>query len=105
MSEQHKIAAAKHGADKTAKLNQKVDDAMRAIATEMLANGGIYPRNGGAVSMAELARRTEINKAIFYKNRALKERASLWLDTLNKKKTVGRMRVRKTFHQRAASCL
>lgn len=103
MSEQHKIAAAKRGAAKTAKVHQNVDDAIRTITDEMKANGGIYPHNGGAVSMAEIARRAEINEATFYKkdNKALKERASLWLDTLKKKETVGRMRVRKTFKQRA----
>ncbi len=103
MSEQHKIAAAKRGAAKTAKVHQKVDDAIRTITDEMQANGGFYPNNGGAVSMAEIARRAEINEATFYKkdNVALKVRASLWLDTLKKEATVGRMRVRKTFQQRA----
>lgn len=103
MSEQHKIAAAKRGAAKTAKMRQQVDDAIRAITAEMQANGGIYPHNSGAVSMAELARRADINEATFYKkdNTALKERASLWLDTLKKTETVGRMRVRKTHQQRA----
>lgn len=103
MSERHKIAAAKRGAAKTAKVHQKVEDAIRTITDEIKTNGGIYPYNGGAVSMAEIARRAEINEATFYKkdNTALKERASLWLDTLKKKETVGRMRVRKTFQQRA----
>ena len=105
MSEQHRIAAAKRGAAKTAKVHQKVDDAIRGIAEEMQANGGIYPHNGGAVSMAEIARRAGINEATFYKknNAALKERASLWLDTTKKTETVGRMRVRKTYQQRAES--
>lgn len=104
MSEQHKIAAAKRGAAKTAKVHQQVEDAIRAITSEMQANG-IYPNNGGAVSMAELARRAGINEATFYKkdNKALKERASLWLDTLKKNETIGRMRVRKTYQQRAES--
>lgn len=55
--------------------------------------------------MAEIARRAGINEATLYKtgNTALKERAALWLDTLKKKETVGRMRVRKTFQQRAES--
>lgn len=103
MSEQHKIAAAQRGAAKTAKLHQKVDDAIRAIIAEMQGNSGIYPHNGGSVSMAEVARRAEINEATFYKknNMALKERITLWLDTLKKKETVGRMRVRKTFQRRA----
>ena len=89
MSERHKIAAAKRGAEKTAKVHRQVDDAIRAIAEEMQANGGIYPSNGGAVSMAELARRAGINEATLYKksNAALKERAVLWLDALKKKET------------------
>lgn len=105
MSEQHKIAAAKRGAAKTAKVHQQVGDAIRTIAAEMQANSGIYPNKGGAVSMAEIARRAGINEATFYKkdNTALKERASVWLDTLKKKETVGRMRVQKTFQQRAES--
>lgn len=103
MSEQHKIAAAKRGAAKTAKLHLQVNDAMSAINDEVRVNGGIYPKNGGAVSMAEVARRAEINEATFYKkyNAELKERVSQWLETLRNRETVGRMRVRKTFQQRA----
>lgn len=105
MSEQHKIAALKRGAARTEKMFHQVEDAIRAIADEMAANDGVYPRNGGAVSMAELARRAGINEATFYKkdNTALKERASLWLEALKKKEAVGRMRVRKSFQQRAES--
>lgn len=105
MSERHKAAALKRGADRTAKTMQCVEEAIRAISDEMQANGGIYPHNGGAVSMAEIARRAGINESTFYKkdNIALKERVALWLETLKKKETVGRMRVRKTFQQRAES--
>jgi hypothetical protein len=105
MSEQHKLAAAKRGAARTEKTLRQVEDAIRSIADDMANNGGIYPHNGGAVSMAEIARRAGINEATLYKkdNAALKERAALWLDTLKKKETVGRMRVRKTFQQRAES--
>jgi AcrR family transcriptional regulator len=107
MSEQHKLAAAQRGSARTKEMEQKVVQAMQAIQADMQANGGIYPHNGGAVSMAELARRAGISESSFYKkepdNLALKERADLWLDTLKKKETVGRMRVRKTFAQRAES--
>jgi hypothetical protein len=82
-----------------------VKDAMRAIQADMQANGGIYPENGGAVSMAELARRAAISESSFYKkspeNLALKDMAILWIDTLKKKETVGRMRVKKSLTQRA----
>lgn len=105
MSEQHKSAALKRGAARTAKVEHQVDAAIHTIVAEMQANGGIYPNNGGAVSIAEVARRAEINESTFYKkdNIALKERVALWLDTLKKKEMVGRMRVRKTFQQRAES--
>ena len=105
MSEQHKLAAAKRGAARTEKTLSQIEEGIRAIAHEMANNGGIYPHNGGAVSMAEIARRAGINEATFYKkdNTALKERASLWLDTLKKKETIGRMRIRKTFQERAES--
>ena len=105
MSEQHKLAAVQRGIARTKKMEQQVMQAMQAIQADMQANGGIYPHNGGAVSMAELARRAGISESSFYKkekeNIALRERAALWLDTLKKKETVGRMRVRKTFAQRA----
>lgn len=105
MSERHKSAALKRGAARTAKVEQQVNAAIQAIMAEMQANGGIYPNNGGAVSMAEVARRAEISESTFYKkdNAMLKERVTLWLDTLKKKETVGRMRVRKTLQQRAES--
>ena len=105
MSEQHKIAAALRGSARSKKIQDQVTQAMQSIQAEMQANGGIYPNNGGAVSMAELARRADISESSFYKkepeNIALRDRAALWLDTLRKKETVGRMRVRKTFAQRA----
>lgn len=105
MSEQHKLAAARRGAARTAQMERQVTEAMQAIHADLQANGGIYPHNGGAVSMAELARRADISESSFYKkepeNLALKERAALWLDTLKKKETVGRMRVKKTLSQRA----
>lgn len=105
MSEQHKLAAARRGAARTAQMEQAATQAMQAIQADMQANGGIYPHNGGAVSMAELARRADISESSFYKkepdNIALKERATLWLDTLKQKETVGRMRVKKSLAQRA----
>lgn len=105
MSEQHKLAAARRGAARTFQMEQAVMQAIQAIQADMHANGGIYPHNGGAVSMAELARRADISESSFYKkdpvNLALKERANLWLDTLKKKETVGRMRVKKSLVQKA----
>lgn len=105
MSERHKVAALKRGAERASKVLQSVEDAMRMIADEIQANGGIYPRNGGAVSIAEIARRAGINESTFYKkdNERLKERVALWLNTLKKKERIGRMCVRLTLQQRAES--
>lgn len=105
MTEKHKLAAARRGAARTEKMELAVKEAMRAIQADMQANGGIYPENGGAVSMAELSRRAGISESSFYKkdpeNLSLKDMANLWLDTLKKKETVGRMRVKKNFAQKA----
>lgn len=97
MAEHHKLAAAKRGATRTEALNAAVDQAMRVILEDMKGNGGIYPHNGGSVSMAEIARRADVNESSFYKkqNVQLKERANLWLQQLQKKETIGRKRVRK----------
>lgn len=46
MSEQHKLAAARRGAARTAQMEQQVLQAMQSIQADMQANGGIYPNNG-----------------------------------------------------------
>ncbi|MGB4066215.1 MAG: hypothetical protein WBK19_20500 [Azonexus sp.] len=103
MSDMHKEAAKARGEKRSAEIAQRVQEAMRTIEAEMKANKGIYPHNGGAISKNEVARRAEINPTTFFspKQRALGESVSLWLDTLKKKEAVGRMRVRRTFVQRA----
>jgi hypothetical protein len=102
MSELHKAAAVKRGVERTAKVEQRLEEAMCAINRDMQANDGVYPFNGGAVSIAEVVRRAEINESTLYKkdNAALKARITQWLDTLKSKEIVGRMRVRETLQQR-----
>lgn len=97
MAEYHKIAAAKRGAARSKALSSAVDQAMCIILEDMKGNGGIYPHNGGAVSIAEIARRADVNESSLYKkqNFELKERVNLWLQQLQKKETIGRKRVRK----------
>ena len=97
MAEHHKLAATKRGAARTEALNSAVDQAMCVILEDMKGNGGIYPHNGGAVSIAEIARRADVNESSFYKkqNVELKKRANLWVQQLLKKETIGRKRVRK----------
>lgn len=77
--------------------HQRVRAAMKAIQMEMAGNGGIYPNNKGAVSMAEVARRAKIHPITFHKPRyqQLGKEVKAWLETLKQGAVVGRGRVRK----------
>jgi hypothetical protein len=103
MSEQHTLAALARGEARSATIEAKVTQAMSDIAKEIKDNNGIYPHNGGAVSKNEVARRAGINATTLFssKQKALGERVKLWLDTLKQKEVIGRMRVRRTFAERA----
>lgn len=98
-----RAAALKRGAARSAKLSQSIDEAIKTITQEMRDNGGIYPVNGGAVNIKEVVRRASIDEATVYKkhNVDVKRRITLWLDTLKKKETIGRMRVRRAYEERA----
>ncbi|WP_305825768.1 hypothetical protein [Massilia brevitalea] len=77
--------------------HKRVRAIMRTIQEEMAANAAIYPRNKGAVSLAEVARRAGIHPVTFHKERyvELASEVKLWLETLRQGATVGRVRVRK----------
>jgi len=102
-SDRFRRAALKRGAQRSAKFRDSIEDAIRAIAQEMAGNSGIYPHNGGNVSVKEVVRRAGVNEATVYKkyNDEIKKRIELWLQTLKKKETVGRMRVRRSYQERA----
>jgi hypothetical protein len=97
MADHHKIAAQKRGAARSASLRDAVKKAQDTILQEMKDNVGIYPHNGGNVSLAELARRADVNESSFYKsqNVKLKEESIQWLENLKSGATIGRKRVRK----------
>lgn len=82
--------------------HKRVRAIMRAIQEEMDANAGIYPLNKGAVSLAEVARRAGIHPVTFHKERhvELASEVRLWLETLRKGATIGRVRVRKELSTR-----
>ena len=103
MSDKYKDAAVLRGATRTAEIDRKVRAAMATIAGEMKANGGIYPENGGAVSKNEVARRAGISLTTLFspKQKALGKDVSRWIETLQKKEVVGRIRVRRSFIERA----
>lgn len=102
-TDKYKEAAKLRGEKRSADVERRVQEAMATITTEMKANSGIYPENGGAVSMNEVARRAGIHATTLHtaKQSALGERVKLWVDSLKKKEVVGRMRVRRTFAERA----
>ena len=77
--------------------HERVRTVMSTIQEEMAANQGIYPRNKGAVSLAEVARRAEIHPFTFHKPRyvELAKVVKDWLQTLKEGTVVGRVRVRK----------
>lgn len=76
---------------------------LQTIKKEMEANGGIYPHNKGALSLAEIARRVGIHPLTFHKPRyvAICQEVREGLETLRQGAVVGRTQVRKTLKNRA----
>jgi hypothetical protein len=103
MSSKDIEAALKRGQARSSEIERKVLAAMATIEAEMKANGGVYPANGGAVSKNEVARRAEISPSTLFspKQRALGDRVLQWVEDLEQKAGTGRMRVQRTYAQRA----
>jgi phosphoribosylformimino-5-aminoimidazole carboxamide ribonucleotide (ProFAR) isomerase len=77
--------------------HQRVREMLKTIQEEIATNGGIYPNNKGAVSLAEVARRSTIHPFTFHKPRYVELAAEVkaWLKTLKEGSVVGRVQVRK----------
>lgn len=103
MSEIHAKAARLRGEARSAEVEAKVHEAMATISREMAGNYGIYPENGGAVSMNEVARRAKISGTTLFspKQKELGKIVKVWVGSLKKKDVVGRMRVRRTVFERS----
>jgi hypothetical protein len=103
MADVHKQAALKRGAERSSEVEAKVREAMATIKKEMATNGGIYPEHGGKVSMNEVARRAGISETTLFspKQKELGRVVKDWVEALKKTGTVTRMRVRRTFQERA----
>lgn len=103
MTDQVKAAARMRGAARTAQVEVKVRSAMDFIQTKINENGGIYPNNGGAVSMNEVARIANISQTTLFspKQRALGQVVNAWVRSLKEKEVVGRMRVQRKARERA----
>lgn len=103
MSEMHKEAAQLRGKARTAAVEARVREAMVTIQKEMAANSGIYPENGGAVSMNEVARRAKISETTLFspKQKELGKLVKAWVESLKKTEVVGRKNVQRTIFERS----
>ncbi len=103
MSDSHKEAARLRGEARTAGVGAKVREAMLTIQKEMAANKGIYPENGGAVSMNEVARRAKISETTLFspKQKELGKIVKAWVASIKKTEVVGRKNVQRTVFERS----
>lgn len=103
MSDAHKNAARIRGEARTAGIEAKVRETMATIQQEMAANNGIYPKNGGAVSMNEVARRAKISETTLFtpKQKELGKNVKAWVESLKDKAIVGRTKVQRTLFERS----
>ena len=103
MSETHKEAARLRGEARTAGVEARVREAMVTIQEEMAANNGIYPENGGAVSMNEVARRAKISETTLFspKQKELGKHVKAWVESLKKTEIVGRKNVQRSVFERS----
>lgn len=103
MSDAYKEAARLRGEARTAGVEAKVREAMVTIQKEMATNNGIYPQNGGAVSMNEVARRAQISETTLFspKQRELGKNVKAWVESLKKTEVVGRKNVQRTVFERS----
>jgi AraC-like DNA-binding protein len=103
MTAVHKVAARLRGEARTAHVEARVREAMKTIQKEIADNQGIYPVNGGAVSMNEVARRAKISSTTLFspKQKELGKVVKAWVDSLKKTEVVGRKRVQRTVFERS----
>lgn len=84
------------------RVRNSVLQAMATIRKEMDDNNGIYPANGGAISLNEVARRAGIGATTFFvpKQAELRKEVQEWLDAIKKREVVGRVKVRRALAER-----
>lgn len=84
MSERHKAAANRSATARAESLKSRISSALVEIEEEIAANGGVYPKNGGSLSLLELVRRAGISESTLYK----KNNAELAIWTKNRLSTL-----------------
>ena len=92
--------------DRTARVVAALDEAMSTMEKEIKDNGGIYPRNSGRVSLAEVCRMAGVHP-ITMMGQAHKETTRVkilkWIDGLGSKLIKGKASVRREVTKRAVS--
>lgn len=103
MSDAHKKAAQLRGEARTAEVEKRVREAITTIKREMVENEGIYPNNGGTISMNEVARRAKISETTLFspKQKELGKSVKEWIDSLKKTAIVGRIKVQRSHFERS----
>lgn len=96
-------AIARHDAN-AAELHRRVRGVLECIHREVEMNNGVYPHNEGAVSLAEVARRTGIHPVTFHKPRyrTLVQEVREWLRALKGRSAIGKERAKKSQQTRNA---
>ena len=97
------FSAKARGELRTIDVDRKVREAIKCIENEINGNDGVYPRNGGALSCNEIARRAGIGITTLYSSTQVNLRAFVnsWLNTARKISPAERVGFRKSHAIRA----
>lgn len=92
------------GGERSEEVRERVRAMMATIEKEMADNEGIYPHNKGALSSAELARRSDVHPTTFFspQQRVFGTEVKAWVEGLKASKVVGRGPVRREMATRVA---
>ena len=96
--------ALKQGTGRAEAVVTAIRSAMKIIDQEVKANEGLYPHNGGALSLNELARRAEVHATTLFgsKYKGLKADVDSWLAAIKSTGFVTRHEAQKSVIERVA---
>jgi len=96
--------ALERGKQRSAETRDRVLTAISAIEQEMALNNGVYPKNGGAISAAEVARRADVHPTTFFspKQRELGREVRAWLTSLKTRRPTSAANAKRSLVERLA---
>lgn len=99
-----KLKAQERGQARSDEVRTTVQNTMMLIAEEVNSNGGIYPHNNGALSLAEVSRRAGIHFTTLFspKQRTLGTEVKKWLEEIKTSKAIKGTTVRRDQASRLA---